>query len=101
MKRSKVKNKPLNKTLTISSNVKKILKVQNQNKAASILVKTSQPYLITDSIKSIEHKSNIFQDLIFKKSTKNLFKSLRPNTEPDIFTELNNFHKYLNENDVD
>lgn len=41
MKRSKVKNKPPNKTLTISSNVKKILKVQNQNKAASILVKTS------------------------------------------------------------
>lgn len=42
MKQSKVKSKTANKTLvTTSSNVKKILKAQNQHKAASILVKTA------------------------------------------------------------
>jgi hypothetical protein len=73
------------------------------NSKISILVKSSDPYCINvESTKSIEPVRNSnFQDLIFKKSGKTIFKALRTNTDPDIFTELNNFHKYLKENDIE
>ncbi len=60
----------------------------------SILVKTNA-YIFNDSQRTIEPiKGSTFQELVFKRNN-TLFKASRAATDPDIFGELNNFHKFL------
>ncbi len=67
----------------------------------SILIKSKDPYLLTESTKSIDPVRNSnFQDLIFQKSRKNVMKSMKSQGN-DVFVELNNFHRFLNENDIE
>lgn len=43
-------------------------------------------------------RNSNFQDMVFKKSGLNMFNTGRISTDPDIFTELNHFQKFLKEN---
>lgn len=45
-------------------------------------------------------KNSNFQDLVFQKSRKNMIKTMRTQGN-DVFSQLNNFHRYLNENDIE
>lgn len=69
----------------------------------SVLIKSGDPYLLRgESVRSIETMRNSnFQDMVFKKSGLNMFSTGRTTTDPDIFTELNNFQKYLKDNEAE
>lgn len=88
-----------NKSLTSSKKLQE-KKGRMQNKV-SILLKSNDPYLPNDTLRANMEplKSSTFQELIFKKNT--LFKPARTATDPDIFAELNNFHKFLNDNSIE
>lgn len=69
---------------------------------SGVLVKASHPYLMENSLKSIDMVKNTnFQELVFKKTGKTFLKESRTITKPDVFTELNNFHQFLNEEEIE
>lgn len=76
------------------------------NYKVSILAKKSEPFILGEGealldINSLK-VSATFQDLVYRKNNKSLFKTMRgSNMDSDVFTELNNFQKFMKEDDLD
>lgn len=88
-----------NKSVTSS---KKIAEKKGLKKQVSIIIKSNDNFMLADSLKTIIEPiktSSIFQQLNFKKRPL-LDKGSRVATDSDAFNELNNFHRFLNENSI-
>jgi hypothetical protein len=99
--KSRRRQKRPNTNKSLASSKKLVEKKAKMHSKVSILIKSNDPYLFSGSQRNMDQiRSSNFQELVFKK-TNTIFKAARNATDPDVYGELNNFHKFLNDNSVE